>query len=56
MDRASREIKSESLIEFCRGVLLKRADEILEAKRKSSYPKVATPAAKVADRLKPDEA
>jgi hypothetical protein len=42
VDRASREIKSESLIEFCRGVLLKRADEILEAKRKSPDPKVVT--------------
>lgn len=48
-DRASRAVKSESLLEFCRGVLLKRADEILEAKRKSVYPKVLHPPAKVAE-------
>jgi hypothetical protein len=48
-DRASRAVKSESLLEFCRAVLLKRADEILEAKRKSVYPKVLPQAAKVAE-------
>ena len=40
VDRASRAVKAESVIEFCRGVLLRRADEILEAKRLSPGPKV----------------
>jgi hypothetical protein len=52
VDRASREVKGESLIEFCRAVLLKRADEILMEKSRSRYPKVVTPAAKVADKPK----
>lgn len=32
VDRASRAVKAESVIEFCRGVLLRRADEILAEK------------------------
>lgn len=48
-DRASRTVKSESLIEFCRAVILKRADEILAAKSRSVYPKAVIPVAKVAE-------
>ncbi len=33
VDRASRALGSESLIEFCRGVLLERAKEILAEKK-----------------------
>ena len=36
VDRASREVKAESIIEFCRGVLLRRADEILAEKSPES--------------------
>lgn len=59
VDRASRALKSESLIEFCRGVLLKRAGEILSEKSRSTYPKgklapveADPPVPKVADKLK----
>lgn len=38
-DRASRLIKAESLTEFCRAVILKRADEILDGKSRGAYPK-----------------
>lgn len=34
VDRASRAVKSESLIEFCREAILARAEEILEEKEK----------------------
>ena len=44
-DRASRVVKSESLIEFCRSVLLKRADEILGEKTRMASTKVLKPAA-----------
>ena len=54
VDRASRALGSESLIEFCRGVLLRRADEILEEKSRSRYPKLVKPAAKVAEKPKKD--
>ena len=36
-DRASRVIKAESLTDFCRGVILARADEILLGKSRASY-------------------
>jgi hypothetical protein len=50
VDRASRALGSESLIEFCRGVLLRRADEILAEKSRGVYPKLVKPAAKVAEK------
>lgn len=37
VDRASRIVKSESLEDFCRHSILKRADEILAARMRSSY-------------------
>ena len=37
VDRASRIVKSESLEDFCRQSILKRADEILAARKRSSY-------------------
>lgn len=54
-DRASRSVKSESLIEFCRAVILARADEILAAKTRSVYPKAVIPAAKVAEEKRPTD-
>lgn len=48
-DRASREIDSESLTEFCRGVILAAADEILAKNGRSSYPRLTIPAQKVAE-------
>jgi translation initiation factor IF-3 len=38
VDRASRVVDAESVTEFCREVLLKRAEEILEEKARSRYP------------------
>ena len=38
-----------SLDEFCRTTILKRADEILKQRSRSTYPKSAPPIAKVAD-------
>lgn len=38
VDRASRALGSESLIEFCRNVLCKRANEILAQKSNTAYP------------------
>lgn len=37
IDRASRIVRSESLEDFCRHTILKRADEILAARKRSSY-------------------
>jgi len=37
VDRASRIVKSESLEDFCRQSILKRAEEILAARKRSSY-------------------
>ena len=54
-DRASRLVKAESLTEFCRAVILRRADEILAEKSRSRYPKLVKAAVKVADRSKGDE-
>jgi hypothetical protein len=50
VDRASRAVKAESVIEFCRGVLLKRAEGILAEKSRGAYPKLVKSAAKVADK------
>lgn len=36
-DRASRIMKAESLEEFCRQVILRRADEIIAEKKRSTY-------------------
>jgi hypothetical protein len=49
VDRASREMKAESITEFCRYVLLQRADEILAEKERGRYPKGGVKLAKVAD-------
>lgn len=38
VDRASRRMNAESIIEFCRDTLLNRADEILEAGERGRYP------------------
>jgi hypothetical protein len=49
-DRASRLLKAESLKDFCRNVILERADEILAQKSRSSYKKVTDfPASQVAE-------
>jgi uncharacterized protein (DUF1778 family) len=54
VDRASRLEKAESITEFCRGVLIKRAAEILEEKERSRYPAGTVRALKVADKPKKD--
>lgn len=48
-DRASREVKSACLVDFCRAVILKRADEILEEKKRSRYPTGIKAVPKVAE-------
>lgn len=49
-DRASRIVKSESLEDFCRRVILKRADEIIAEKNRSSYRAIPDyPVSKVAE-------
>lgn len=49
-DRASRIAGAESFTEFCRDAILARADEILEKKRRASYPKMKPlPGTKVAE-------
>jgi hypothetical protein len=49
-DRASRLVKAESLVEFCRAVILERADDLLAMKSRSSYRNLQElPSAKVAD-------
>lgn len=50
VDRASRVVDAESVTEFCRGVLLKRADEILEEKARGRYPAGKVRPLKVADK------
>ena len=50
-DRASRAVKAESLIEFCRAVILKRAEEILAEKSRPAASKRVIPAAKVAEEM-----
>ena len=49
-DQASRLVNAESLDEFCRTTILKRADEILKQRSRSVYPKLVPPSAKVADK------
>ncbi len=50
-DRASRAVKAESLIEFCRAVILKRSEEILVEKSRPAASKRVIPAAKVAEEM-----
>lgn len=50
VDRASRAMDAESITEFCRSVLLKRAEEILEEKMRGRYPVGSIPAIKVAEK------
>jgi hypothetical protein len=53
-DRASRILKAESLTEFCRAVILEKADDLLAKKARSSYRNLQElPSAKVAEG--PDE-
>lgn len=55
VDRASRIVKSESLEDFCRHSILKRAEEILAARRRSSYRHEPVPLAKVAESARPSK-
>ncbi len=49
-DRASRIVKAESLTEFCRAVILEKADDLLAMKSRSSYRNLQEiPSAKVAE-------
>lgn len=49
-DRASRILKAESLTEFCRAVILEKADDLLAKKARSSYRNLQElPSAKVAE-------
>lgn len=51
VDRASRAVNAGSLVDFCRGVLLERAELILADKKRGAYPKATDhPVKKVADR------
>jgi hypothetical protein len=50
VDRASRLMDAESITVFCRGVLLKRAEEILAEKSRGRYPITKIPASKVAEK------
>jgi hypothetical protein len=54
VDRASRIVDSDSFTEFCRQTLLRRADEIIEEKKRGIFPKPAPlPRLKVAEEEKP---
>ena len=53
VDRASRLAKCESLQDFCHHSILKRAEEILAASKRSSYRHEAEPLAKVAESPRP---
>jgi len=53
VDRASRLEKWESLQDFCHHSILKRAEEILAARKRSSYRYEAEPLAKVAESPRP---
>ena len=53
IDRASRIVKSESLEDFCRHTILKRADEILAARLRASYRHEPELIAKVAESSRP---
>jgi len=49
-DRASRVVKAESLTEFCRAVILEKADDLLAKKSRSSHRNLQElPSAKVTD-------
>ena len=49
-DRASRILKAESLTEFCRAVILEKADDLIAEKSRSSYRNVQQmPSSKVAE-------
>ncbi len=49
-DRASRILKAESLTEFCRAVILEKADDLIAKKSRSSYRNVQQmPSSKVAE-------
>lgn len=56
VDRASRRMNAEGIIEFCRDTLLKRADEILEAEERGRYPIGKIRSLKVAEKPKKDGA
>ncbi len=50
VDRASRIVDAESFTDFCREVILAKADEILEKKKRAVYPKMKPlPPARVAE-------
>lgn len=53
VDRASRIVRSESLEDFCRHSILKRADEILAARMRSSYRHEPELMSKVAETQRP---
>lgn len=49
-DRASRILKAESLTEFCRAVILEKADDLIAKKSRSSYRNIQQmPSSKVAE-------
>ena len=51
-DRASRILKAESLTEFCRAVILEKADDLIAEKSRSSYRNIQqVPSSKVAEEL-----
>lgn len=53
VDRASRIVRSESFEDFCRHSILKRADEILAARMRSSYRHEPELMSKVAETQRP---
>ena len=51
-DRASRILKAESLTEFCRAVILEKADDLIAEKSRSSYRNIQQmPSSEVAEEL-----
>lgn len=56
VDRASRRMNAVSIVEFCRSVLLKRADEILDAEARGRYPVGKVRSIKVAETPPGEEA
>ena len=51
-DRASRILKAESLTEFCRAVILEKADDLIAEKSRSSYRNIRQmPSSEVAEEL-----
>lgn len=55
VDRASRAADAESVTEFCREVILRRADEILGSKSRGRYPKGTLRTLQVAEESKPQK-